>query len=212
MRPRGKKHFEERYEAVSSLLVKEPETVKGQWKSLFPGKERVHLEIGCGKGSFVSGMALANPGTCFVAMEVVPTVILMAMEKVFNDPVLKAQDNIRFICGDARLLDSYFAENELEAIYLNFSDPWPRPKHYKRRLTYPGFLEVYKTILKPGGVIRQKTDNAPLFEYSLEQYRACGFDVTVLDAPPEDNVVTEYESRFLAEGLPIYRTVAINRK
>ena len=212
MRPRGKKHFDERYEAVSSLLIKEPEALKGNWRSLFPGREQVHLEIGCGKGAFVSGMAKAYPDVAFVAMEVVPTVILMAMEKVFNDPVLSEQDNVRFICGDARLIGSYFAENELDAIYLNFSDPWPRPKHYKRRLTYSAFLETYKTILKPEGIIRQKTDNASLFEYSVEQYKACGYDTHVLDEAPADNVLTEYESRFIAEGLPIYRAVAVNRK
>ncbi|MBO4326138.1 MAG: tRNA (guanosine(46)-N7)-methyltransferase TrmB [Clostridia bacterium] len=216
MRPRSKKHFEERYEAVSPLLVKEPETAKGRWRELFPQtglaereKAKLRLEIGCGKGAFISGMASADPNSCFVAMEVVPTVILMAMEKVWGDPVLREQDNVRFICGDARSVGDYFAENEVDAIYLNFSDPWPRPKQFKRRLTHPLFLETYKKILKPGGVIRQKTDNAPLFEFSLEQLKACGFDTRVIESVPPDNIITEYESRFVAEGLPIYRLEAV---
>ncbi len=214
MRPRSKKHFSERYERVSPLLVDEPRDLRGRWLSLFgENTSGVHLEIGCGKGSFIAGTAKSNPGIGFVAMEVVPTVILMAMEKVFDDPLLGnggAGGNVRFVCGDARMLDEFFAPGELDEIYLNFSDPWPRPKHFKNRLTHPAFLEKYSRILKPGGIIRQKTDNLPLFEYSVANMEKLGFEVTVLDRAPEDNVMTEYEARFTGMGLPIYRLVAVN--
>lgn len=224
MRPRSKKHFDERYEKVSSLLAKEPEKNKGRWRAFFEdsksgssgsggmAERELHIEIGCGKGSFVCGMAKARPDVLFVAIEVVPAVILMAMEKVFADPVLTEQDNVRFICGDARLLGDYFGENEVDAIYLNFSDPWPRPKQFKRRLTYGSFLEIYRKILKSGGSVNQKTDNLPLFEYSVSQFSQCGYEPSVIESEPSDNVRTEYESKFISEGKPIYRLTALNNK
>ncbi|MBQ3868784.1 MAG: tRNA (guanosine(46)-N7)-methyltransferase TrmB [Clostridia bacterium] len=248
MRPRSKKHFDERFARVSPLLVSGPEQCRGQWRSVFDtgtdpasaqkapffdtgtdpasaqkalipdtgsvpcSKKELHLEIGCGKGAFVSGMAKARPDVDFLALEVVPTVIMMAMEKVFDDPVLAAQQNVRFIVGDARELTKCFADNEIDAIYLNFSDPWPRKKQFKNRLTHEALLAEYRRILRPGGVIRQKTDNQGLFEFSVDGYRSAGFDVTVLDEAPADNIMTEYERRFTEAGLPIYRAVAVNAK
>lgn len=250
MRPRSKKHFEERYARVSSLLVPDPAQFRGQWRSAFlstgtdpdlnmgtdpvfkteapifdtgsvplsvPGsvpvsKRELHLEIGCGKGAFVAGMAKQRPDVDFLALEVVPTVIMMAMEKVFDDPVLAQQQNVRFIEGDARELTKCFADNEIDTIYLNFSDPWPRKKQFKNRLTHEALLAEYRRILRPGGVIRQKTDNQGLFEFSVDGYRAAGFEVTVLDEAPADNIMTEYERRFTEASLPIYRAVAVNKK
>ena len=216
MRPRNKKNFETRFARVSSLLIDAPETRKGRWRELFAGSFPdgtaleslpLHLEIGCGKGSFIYGMAKAHPDVCFLALEIVPSVILMAMEKVFADPEIA---NVRFISADARRLAEFFAENELDAIYLNFSDPWPRPKHFKNRLTHPDFLRLYKNVLKPGAPIHQKTDNQPLFEYSLARYAEEGFRVNVLAEAPADNIVTEYEQRFMDRGEPIFRADAFN--
>ena len=218
MRPRSKKHFDERYSRVSPLLAAEPETLQGRWLETFPSpdtgksRERLCLEIGCGKGAFISGMSEAHPDDLFVAMEIVPTVILMAMEKIYKDDGSADNGNVRFICGDARQVDRYFGENELDAIFLNFSDPWPRPKHAKNRLTHPAFLEKYKKMLKPGGIIRQKTDDRLLFDYSCERLKECGFEVTVHETAPEDNILTEYEAKFLGQSLPIYRLTAVNVK
>ena len=211
MRPRNKKHFEERFERVRSLLIEDPAGCKGRWNNAFSGNggRPVRLEIGCGKGAFIYGTAKANPGADFVALEVVPTVILMAMEKVFEDPEVK---NVRFILADARSLSDFFEEDEIDRIYLNFSDPWPRKKQHKNRLTHPAFLAQYKKILKNGHMISQKTDNQDLFEFSLESYAACGFDTEIPEGTPGDNVMTEYERRFTELGQPIFRVNAINRK
>lgn len=208
MRPRTKKHFAERYEKCRYLVVTEPEKEKGGWRGE-NAEAPLHLEIGCGKGAFITGKALQKPDTQFVAMEVVPNVLLAALERVDQSPEI---GNVRFICGNARLLASYFAENELDAIYLNFSDPWPRPKQFKNRLTHPDFLEIYKKILRDGGVIYQKTDNKDLFDFSVRSFRACGFETQILETVPADNVMTEYETRFTGLGLPIYRVNAFLKK
>lgn len=218
MRPRTKKHFNERYERVSPLLISEPEKLSGKWRDYFKSKGNENqeaclgLEIGCGKGAFISGMSEANPDGYFVALEIVPTVILMAMERVFKEDGSGKGGNVRFICADARRVNEYFAENELDNIYLNFSDPWPRPKHAKNRLTHPAFLGQYKQILKPGGMIRQKTDDLNLFEYSCAHLSECGFEVEILDYIPADNIMTEYEARFTEQQKPIYRLQAVNIK
>ncbi len=201
MRPRTKKHFEERFEKCRYLVVEQPQENQGRWSPDAP----LHLEIGCGKGAFITGKALQHPEVQFVAMELVPNVLLAALEKVDAEPAIQ---NVRFISGNAKKLGEYFTPGEVDVLYLNFSDPWPRPKQFKNRLTHPDFLEIYKQILKPGGVIHQKTDNKGLFDFSVRQFEACGFDVHILSAAPEDNVMTEYETRFTGMGMPIYRVDA----
>lgn len=207
MRPRTKKHFTERMEKVDALLVHDPYALKGHWREAFgaDSDSELRLEIGCGKGAFIFGMAKKYPDIMFVAMEVVPNVLLLALERVFADSEIK---NVRFISGDARLIDDYFDENELDGIYLNFSDPWPRKKQHKNRLTHPDFLNLYKKVLKNGSCIKQKTDNKDLYDFSLESYSACGIEFEELTEAPEDNVMTEYETRFTEQGMPIYRVIA----
>lgn len=206
MRPRTKKHFDERFEKCRYLVVGAPEENKGQWRGVLNRPDAsLHLEIGCGKGAFITGKAMQHPEVSFVAMELVPNVLLAALEKVDGDPEIQ---NVHFISGNARKLGEYFTEGELNAIYLNFSDPWPRPKQFKNRLTHPDFLEIYKKILKPGGKIYQKTDNKGLFDFSVRKYQECGFEIEILAEAPLDNVMTEYETRFTGLGMPIYRVTA----
>ncbi|MBR5280403.1 MAG: tRNA (guanosine(46)-N7)-methyltransferase TrmB [Clostridia bacterium] len=206
MRPRTKKHFDERFDKCRYLIEEQPEENKGKWRSLYERNDApLHLEIGCGKGAFITGKAMQHPEVCFVAAELVPNVLLAALEKVDGDPEIQ---NVRFISGNAKKLGEYFEDGEVDAIYLNFSDPWPRPKQFKNRLTHPNFLEIYKKILKSGGKIYQKTDNKGLFDFSVRKYVECGFQIEILEEAPADNVMTEYETRFTGMGMPIYRVIA----
>lgn len=208
MRMRKKKNGAKRLEACADVRAADPVSMKGKWRTL--AKDRLlAAEIGCGKGNFVLGMAEKHPERYFVAFEKVPDVIVTAMEKVKAAGI----QNVIFVLDDAERLTDIFAPGELEEIYLNFSDPWPKKKHAKRRLTYRAFLERYKLILKDGGKICFKTDNRPLFDFSLEEFEAAGIplsDVTydLHHSPYEaDNVHTEYEDTFSAKGFPINRLV-----
>ncbi|MBR3996222.1 MAG: tRNA (guanosine(46)-N7)-methyltransferase TrmB [Clostridia bacterium] len=211
MRMRKKKHTEDRILACEKVNITDPESYIGKWHEMC-GDRKLCLEIGCGKGSFVYGMSKKHKDDrFFVAMEVVRDVIMLAMEKVSADTEI---DNVRFVAGDARDLPKIFAKGEVDEIYLNFSDPWPKSRHAKRRLTYRVFLEMYKELLSDDGVIYFKTDNRPFFDFSLEEFPAAGYelsDVTFdLHNSPynDDNVVTEYEATFSARGFTINRLVA----
>ena len=201
MRMRKKKHGAERIAACSDLIIHDPsEIVK------FP----VELEIGCGKGSFIYGMAKKHPEVNYVAMEKISDVIMFALEKVKAE----ALPNVKFIIGDAKDLATYFPAGSVSRIYLNFSDPWPKSGYYKRRLTYKSFLDLYKTVLVPNGEIVLKTDNVNLFDFSLEQFEEAGFQLRELTRDLHnseynaDNVVTEYERNFSDKGFPIHRVIA----
>lgn len=210
MRMRKKKNLDVRMEACGELLVSRPEELRGTWRKVFgAGKDAVlDLEIGCGKGSFVVEMARQHPEECFVAIERVESVVLLAMEKARDAGVT----NVRFISADANLLGEIFSPGEVSRIYLNFSDPWPPKRQHKRRLTHPRLLAVYDGILSPVGEICFKTDNRCLFEDSIcyfSQYGFGLFDVTFdLHATDTPNVMTEYERNFSSKGFPIYRLVA----
>ncbi len=204
MRPRNKKNLEKRLSAGAKLLENDPGSKKGSWKGSY---DSLRVEIGCGKGAFLCGMAEKEPGVMFVGIESVKTVIVTATEKVRE----KGLKNVRFICANALYMGDFFEEGEIETIYLNFSDPWPRDRHHKNRLTGENFLPLYVKLLRDGGHIIQKTDNTDLFDFSLESYAATG---CVLNAVSRDlhnepwysgtgNVVTEYEERFTELGVPI---------
>ncbi len=201
MRMRHKKHERERMEAVQAYLVGEPEALSA--------KTPLHLEIGCGKGAFITETARRNPNVQFLAVEKVSSVLVLAMEKI----AAAALSNVQFFSGDVMKLTDFPLQNKVERIYLNFSDPWPRTKHAKRRLTAPGFLALYKTLLAPNGEIVMKTDNVPLFEYSLETLPANGFrlESVTRDLHAEhdpENVMTEYETNFSSQGISICRLKA----
>lgn len=210
MRMRKKKHGEERLRAAGHLLCTSAAQTKEDPYAPFIGdKKPLHLEIGCGKGQFAVGMATAHPDVDFYAMERVSDVMVCAVEKALAASE-DGFDNLRFIVGDAGTLADWFAPHTFDCIYLNFSDPWPKAGHYKRRLTYRAFLELYKTLLKAGGVLRLKTDNEGLYDFSLEEFAAAGFRMVKesrdLHNSPynEGNVMTEYETNFSSRGMPIY--------
>lgn len=176
-------------------------------------EKKIYLEIGMGKGDFISHMAKADPNNLYIGVEVCLPVLALATKKVkrYEEEEKITLDNLFFMSFDAIELSEYFEENQVEKLYLNFSDPWPKKKHAKRRLTYATFLEQYKKVLKQGAMIEFKTDNRILFEFSLVSMQNFGmtFLEVYLDLHQTDipNVVTEYEEKFSKNG-PIYKLVA----
>lgn len=214
MRARKRKNTPERILACGELYIDNPKENKDEISDFFKGDAPVHLEIGCGKGDFVLGMAKKHPELKFFAIEKVPDVAVIAMEKVSAEGL----ENVRFSCMDAFDLPEVTEPYKFDRIYLNFSDPWPKKRHAKRRLTSSVFLDVYKRILSDSGEIHFKTDNAPLFEFSLESFAENGFELknTTDDLHnsqwASDNVVTEYEANFSAKGFTIHRTEAFLKR
>lgn len=208
MRMRKKPNLLPRMERASAVLVREPEALPGRWLDSFPGRRALHIELGCGKGRFTAGTALENPDVLLVAVERVPDAMVVAMERC----VELATQNVRFVDRDAGSLDVIFAPGEAERIYINFCDPWPKSRDAKHRLTAPNFLRMYAEVLRPGGEIHFKTDNLPLFDWSREQFAAEGWllsEVTNdLHAAGAVGVMTDYEAKFHARGIPINRLVA----
>ena len=209
MRMRKKRHGAERLQACAEFLAPEREITKADAAAPFKNKDaEIHIEIGCGKGAFAVKNAASRKNINFYAMEKVENVMINALEKAMarRDECI---DNLRFIIGHAEELEEMFAEHSISVIYLNFSDPWPKKAHIRRRLTAPDRLETYKKLLREGGRIIQKTDNVELYEYSLEQYAASGLKITFhtndLHASERaaTNITTEYEENFLREGKPI---------
>lgn len=214
MRMRKKKHGAERIEACSDLIIQNTavsdEAVLDIFKRDTNAQNPLWLEIGCGKGDFVCQMAERYPESNFIALERIADVAMLAMEKCKG----RELTNVRFIVGNIAKLWDVFADHSVDRIYLNFSDPWPKAGHAKRRLTYRDFLEQYKRILKPGGAIFFKTDNRGLFDFSLEEFRECGFRLENLTYDLHnsefnaDNIQTEYERNFSAKGFAINRVEA----
>ncbi len=209
MRMRRKKHGAERIAACSEILIAEP-SIPAVDPQVYFGKTRpIHLEIGCGKGDFAVGMSSKHPEENWIAMERVPDVACLALEKAMRHKD-ERPDNLRFLIGDARNLTEWFLPHSVDCIYLNFSDPWPKKGYAKRRLTHAGFLELYRTVLRRGGLLRLKTDNEGLFDFSLEQFEACGLTVEWQSRDlhrsekNEGNVMTEYERNFSQKGQVIY--------
>lgn len=213
MRMRKKKHGAERIAACASLLIEDTSrlgTLKSDPTGIFPKTRPIHMEIGCGKGSFAVGMAAHHPEWNFIAMERVADVACCALEKAKGAEADRPGDNLRFLIGNAEHLGEWVEPHSVSRIYLNFSDPWPKKGYAKRRLTHRRFLELYRGILVEGGELYLKTDNMGLFDFSLEEFEACGLNVTFssrdFHKTPEaaDNIMTEYEANFTAQGMPIY--------
>ncbi|MDC3415804.1 tRNA (guanosine(46)-N7)-methyltransferase TrmB [Aquibacillus salsiterrae] len=206
MRARHKPWADEYIQNHENIVVLNPVEQKGKWQQVFGNNNPIHLEIGTGKGQFVTGMATQFPKSNFVGMEVVKSIIVSAIEKVEQS----GNSNIRLLNENANDLTEIFSENEVDTIYLNFSDPWPKNKHEKRRLTYASFLNQYRYILKDGGKVILKSDNKGLFEYSVVSFSKNDMvlDEVLLDLHAEGdptNVLTEYEEKFSSQGQPIYR-------
>ena len=226
-RMRKKRHFDERMSACEGLLLargaggilnmkQAAETYRAliDYKAVFGNDNPVDLEIGCGKGGFVCELARRNPNRNYIALEMVSNVVISAMENAYKAGLT----NVRFLNIRAECLPCYIPENSVENVYLNFSTPLPKLGYATQRLTHRNFLAIYETLLKAGGKVIQKTDDRPFFDFSLDEYRACGFELTELsfnlheNGNPDGNVVTEYEQKWVERGLPIHRVVAISPK
>ena len=195
-------------------VIKNPKEFRGNWTSVFGNDRPIRIEIGMGKGRFLLNMAKTYPNINFIGIERYSSVLLRAVEK-FDTEEFSDLPNIRFVCMDARELPEVFAESEVDRIYLNFSDPWPKSRHAKRRLTSRQFFARYDAILKPDGRLEFKTDNQNLFTFSLEEIPEAGWH---LDASTRDlhhdsvlnegNIMTEYEQKFSEKGNPINKLIA----
>ena len=224
MRMRRKRNFEERMTACDDLLLargangilnmkEAAENYRAlvDFEKTFGNTNPVALEIGCGKGGFVIALAKENPQVNYVALEKMSNVILTPLEAVKE----LGLTNVRFLNVRAECLPCYIPENSLDCIYLNFSTPLPKLGYASQRLTHRNFLEKYKKLLKKGGRIIQKTDDRDFFDFSLEEYTACGFKLENVSynlhehGNPEWNIVTEYEQKWVERGLPIHRVEAV---
>lgn len=204
MRLRKVPYAAELIEQHSDIVYTSPADRKANWGSIFPHFNPIEVEVGCGKGQFIIEMAKKHPDVNFIGIEKYDSVIIRGLEKLIESPV----GNVKFIQKDASEIESFFDFNEVQQLYLNFSDPWPKKRQAKRRLTHPRFLEKYKYILKSGASIKFKTDNFELFEYSKTEF---GLDPdysiqeTCLDYHEvSGNISTEFELRFVEMGKPIY--------
>jgi len=206
MRMRKKKNRESRIERCDELLIHEP-FPKSKWNNVFNNQNPIYMEIGCGKGGFITGLALQNPDINFIAIEKCVDVIILALEKTKNLGI----NNIKFILGDATILEDIIAPGELCRIYINFCDPWHKSKHAKRRLTHSNFLNMYRNLLEPvHGELHFKTDNAQLFEFSLNEFsndnlKLRNITLDLHKSNFDGNIMTEYETLFSQQGMPIYR-------
>lgn len=224
MRMRRKRNFDARMDACGDLLLargangilnmkEAAESYRAlvDFGAAFGNDHPVALEIGCGKGGFVIEMAKRNPNVNYLALEKMSNVVLTPMEEVKKEGV----ENVRFLNIRAECLPCYIPEGSLDTIYLNFSTPLPKLGYASQRLTHRNFLKMYEKLLKKGGQIVQKTDDRDFFEFSLEEYAACGFELCEVSydlhvqGNPEWNIVTEYEQKWVDRGLPIHRVVAI---
>ncbi|MDG5473494.1 tRNA (guanosine(46)-N7)-methyltransferase TrmB [Jeotgalibacillus sp. ET6] len=206
MRTRNKPWAAERLADYPHYAVPVPENVKGNWSEDFGNHNPLHIEVGTGKGRFVTEMARANPDVNYIGIELSESVIVTALDRVIEADL----PNVKLLNINAEDLTAVFEKGEVHRVYLNFSDPWPKNRHEKRRLTYKKFLDLYKTVLPEKGEIHFKTDNQGLFEYSLQSFSAYGLLLTYvsLDLHKSDfegNIMTEYEEKFSNKGQRIYR-------
>ena len=196
----------------NKYVFTEPIGMKGTWNQVFGNENPIHIEIGMGKGRFVTTLATMNPDINYVGIEKYSSVLLRAVEKQDEQQL----PNLRFIRMDAEAIMEVFGEYEVSRVYLNFSDPWPKDRHAKRRLTSKEFFARYHVILKKDGEVQFKTDNRVLFDFSVEEVGNAGWTLKLVtydlhnDATMnEGNVMTEYEERFSAKGTPINKLVAV---
>ena len=195
--------------AANEFALKNPEQYKGKWNEVFEQNLPIHIEIGMGKGQFLMKMAELHPDIHYIGIEKYSSVLVRALEKIEENPL----PNIHFIRMDAENITQVFEKGEVEQIYLNFSDPWPKDRHAKRRLTSRQFLERYDNILKDNGKIIFKTDNRALFDFSLEEVKEAGWSVELCTFDLhhseylEGNVMTEYEEKFVKKGNPICKMI-----
>ena len=205
MRMRRMKNLESRMEACAEVHIQEPAAYKGKWRDLMPGCKALWVEVGCGKGKFTAETAQANPDVLLIAVERCREAMVVAMEKARN----MGLKNVYYIDMDVAKIEEIFERGEIDRLFINFPDPWPRKKNAKRRLTHRGFLDKYCRTVREGGEIHFKTDNAPLFQFSVEEFAACGLQVNNLTrdlhAGGIVGIMTGYEEKFHGLGTPINR-------
>ena len=199
----------------SEFCINEPMLLQGKWHDFFKNDNPIHIEIGMGKGRFLMDLAQANPNINYIGIERYTSVLLRAVQKMDELHL----ENVHFLCIDAKTLNEIFEKNEVDKIYLNFSDPWPKDRHAKRRLTSRQFLERYDQVLKDDGQIEFKTDNVGLFDFSLEEIDAAGWNLDAFTrdlhhdaAMNEGNIMTEYEEKFSSKGNPICKLITSRNK
>lgn len=213
MRLRNKPWAKEKIEQYPQYVVAFPEQHKGKWSTVFELNQPLHIEIGTGKGRFITEMARANPQINYMGLELQESVVVSALDRLIDAEL----PNVKLLNVNAIDLPKIFVKGEVERVYLNFSDPWPKTRHEKRRLTYKSFLQLYEEILPPQGEIHFKTDNQGLFEYSLTSFSAYGMllKFVSLDLHKSNfagNIMTEYEEKFSQRGNRIFRCEAQFRK
>lgn len=198
------------YIAESDFVIHDEKEQKGRLLEYFSNNNPIQIEIGMGKGQFIYELAKKNPFTNYIGIEKYSSVLIRAIQKMEEEPLA----NLMFIRMDAEDITEVFMEHEVDKIYLNFSDPWPKDRHAKRRLESRQFLERYKYILKEGGVIEFKTDNNDLFDFALEEVEAAGWKLLAMtrdlhndEVMNENNIMTEYEAKFSAQGNPINKYI-----
>lgn len=208
MRMRKKPNLQPRMEKCAQVWIKQPELLRSKWRENFGAYDRLWLEIGCGKGRFTVGTAQENPNAAIAALERVEDAMVIAMERAVDCGI----ENVKFISMDALKLRDVFAPDEVERIFVNFCDPWPKSRDAKHRLTSPNFLRIYADLLPIGGQVHFKTDNLPLFEWSAEQMRSEGWELSQITNDLHENgeggVMTDYECKFREQGVKINRLVA----
>ena len=206
MRQRRVKNEEERLAALSVCFVQKPEDYKGKWQVAFSNDNPIFLEIGCGKGQFLIAQAKNHPEINYIGVEGQGSVILRALEKVQSGEL----SNILFINTYIRDIKNVFSPEELSGVYLNFSDPWPKDRHAKRRLAHSSYLAGYKSVLKKGSTIEVKTDNEELFKFTVEEFESSGFEILEQSEDLQGSqmearlITTEYEDKFREQGKPIF--------
>lgn len=214
MRLRHKPGAKEKLESYPQYVVLEPEKNKGKWKEVFGNDNDIYIEVGTGKGRFITEMAKAHPNVNFIGIEAYTSVIVSALDLLIEAEV----PNLKLLNVNAEKLEDIFERSEIARVYLNFSDPWPKNRHEKRRLTYKSFLQSYENVLIDGGEIHFKTDNQGLFEYSLMSFSHYGMKLNFVsldlhNSDFEGNIMTEYEEKFASKGNRIYRCeVQFNNK
>ncbi|URT70125.1 tRNA (guanosine(46)-N7)-methyltransferase TrmB [Cytobacillus firmus] len=206
MRQRNKPWAKDKLAEYPQYVISEPEKYKGKWKEAFDKDQPLHIEIGTGKGRFITGMAKANPDINYIGIELAESVIVTALDRIIEEEL----PNIKLLNVNANDLRDYFEKGEVNRVYLNFSDPWPKKRHAKRRLTYRSFLDIYEDILVGKGEIHFKTDNQGLFESSLMSFSDYGMLLTFVsldlhNSDFEGNIMTEYEEKFSSRGSRIFR-------
>lgn len=206
MRLRNKPWAKDMLQAYPQYVIPSPEQHRGNWGAVFGNDHPLHIEVGTGKGKFITEMAAANPHINYLGIELYDSVIVSALEKLIEAEL----SNVKLLNVNASELRKYFTKGDVSRIYLNFSDPWPKKRHEKRRLTFKSFLEIYEDILVDKGEIHFKTDNQGLFEYSLLSFSAFGLllkyiSLDLHNSDFEGNIMTEYEEKFSKKGNRIYR-------